>query len=116
LTKIAGEAWSHKMLEFKKALALRLEVIKSEAGDALNVAKAVIASKERALTEARERGSKAQVTRASNQLAEARERYEMTLALWEQRALWLEELCETPLKLEPRELSASTIKVTMGQQ
>jgi ATP-dependent helicase HepA len=116
-SKIAGEVWSHKMPEFKKALALRLEVIKSEVEDALNVAKAVIASKDRALTEARERGSMAQqVTRASNQLAEARERYEMTLALWEQRALWLEELYETPLKLEPRELSASTIKVTMGQQ
>ena len=94
----ARSAWSHRFSGFKESLAARLTVVEEEGRDAVAVATEELRRAEEALEVARERGNRAQITRAENARDAAADTLSMTGAFWDERARWLRE-CEEQIRL-----------------
>ena len=102
-TTAARSAWSHRFPDFEESLAARLTVVEVEGRDAFALATEELRRAEEALEVARERGNRAQITRAENARDATADTLRMTRALWDERARWLRE-CEEQVRLVlPRE-------------
>ncbi len=99
----ARSAWSHRLPDFKEALACRLTVIEEEGRDAIEVVSEELRRAEEALKVARERGNRAQVTRTENVRDTTLETLRATNAFWKERARWLRESEDRVRRVLPEE-------------
>jgi len=99
----ARSAWSHRFSNFEESLTARLVVIEEEGHDAVALANEELRRAEAALELARERGNRAQITRAENARDAAGDTLGMTRAFWEERTRWLRECREEVRMVLPRE-------------
>ena len=99
----ARSAWSHRFSGFKESLAARLTVVEEEGRDAVAVATEELRRAEEALEVARERGNRAQITRAENARDAAADTLSMTGAFWDERVRWLRESEEQIRLMLPQE-------------
>ena len=99
----ARSAWSHRFPDFKEALACRLTVVEEEGHDATALASEELRLAEEALKVARERGNRAQITRAENVRDTAVETLRATNVFWDERARWLRESEHRVRRVLPQE-------------
>jgi ATP-dependent helicase HepA len=109
--KVAKGLWSHRLDNFNRALAVRLEVVACEGEDSQAVASHLVDDAEARLEAARARGNTGQVTRAENDLVRAIANCEMITAFWEQRRLWLQDCATAVLGLQPQEQISAALRV-----
>ena len=109
----ANSAWSHRFPDFKTALSARLTVVEAEGLDAVALAIKELRRANELLEVARERGNRAQITRAENAHARAKETVRMTRRFWEERTRWLEESEEQVQVVLPRERLTALIQTRM---
>jgi len=106
----ARSAWSHRFSNFEESLTARLVVIEEEGHDAVALANEELRRAEAALELARERGNRAQITRAENARDAAGDTLGMTRAFWEERTRWLRECREEVRMVLPREKLTAIIQ------
>jgi ATP-dependent helicase HepA len=105
-----GVVWSAERSSFADELRARLCVVAEEAGDARELASRELMRAEATLADARERGNRAQITRAENLRDAAADAAAMTEVYWAQREVWLRG-CETAIVgLRPRERLVAAIR------
>lgn len=102
-TTAARSVWSRRFPGFQEALAARLIVVDEEGRNAIALAIEELRRAEAALEVAQERGNRAQITRAGNARAVARDTLGMTQAFWNERTRWLRECEEEIRRVLPRE-------------
>lgn len=106
----ARSAWSHCFLKFEESLAARLTVVEGEGCDVVALATEKLHWAEEALEIARERGNRAQITRAENDCKNTADTLRMRRTFWDERARWLRE-CEDQIRLAlPREQLTALIR------
>ena len=99
----ARSAWSHRFPDFRESLACRLMVVEEEGRDAIAVVSEELRRAEEALSVARERGNRAQITRAENVRDRTVETLRATSAFWDERARWLRESEDRVRRVLPQE-------------
>jgi len=99
----ARAAWSHRFPDFRKSLACRLMVVEEEGHDAIALVSEELRRAEEGLKVARERGNRAQITRAENVRDTTVESLRATNAFWEERARWLRESEDRVRRVLPEE-------------
>jgi ATP-dependent helicase HepA len=106
----AGDVlWSADRPTFSSELHARLYVVAEEAVDARELATRELVRAESALSDAQERGNRAQITRAENARDAAADIAAMTEVYWAQREAWLRN-CEAAIAgLRPRERLVAAI-------
>ena len=111
----ARSAWSQRFTGFKESLAARLTVVDEEGQDANALAIREVQQAEEALEVARERGNRAQITRAENVRDFASDTLRMTRTFWEERVRWLQE-CEEEIRVvRPQEKLTALMRVRETQ-
>lgn len=103
-------AWSHRFSNFEESLTARLVVVEEEGHDAVALANEELRRAEAALELARERGNRAQITRAENARDAAGDTLGMTRTFWEERTRWLRECREEVRMVLPREKLTAIIQ------
>ena len=99
----ARSAWSHRIPGFRASLAGRLTVVEEEGRDAIALVSEELRRAEEALKVARERGNRAQITRAENVRDTTVEILRATNAFWDERARWLRESEDRVRRVLPQE-------------
>jgi ATP-dependent helicase HepA len=107
----ARSAWSQRFPGFKESLAARLTVVDEEGRDAYALAIREVHQAEEALEVARERGNRAQITRAENACDFASDTLRMTRTFWEERVRWLQECEEEIRAVRPQEKLTALVRV-----
>jgi ATP-dependent helicase HepA len=102
--------WSTERPAFVSELRARLCIIAEEAADARELANRELMRAEAAVSDARERGSRAQITRAENVRDIAADIAAMTEVYWEQREAWLRDCAAAIAGLRPRERLVAAIR------
>ncbi len=105
-----GTVWSSERPAFTVALRARLRVVAEEAGDALEVVRREVARAQVALLDARERGNRAQITRAENLRDAADDIAAMSEVYWQRREAWLHGCEAAVVELRPREQLLAAIR------
>lgn len=105
-----GVVWSAERSSFVDELRARLCVVAEEAGDARELANRELMRAEAALADARERGNRAQITRAENLRGAAADAAAMTEVYWAQREAWLRACEPAIVALRPRERLVAAIR------
>jgi ATP-dependent helicase HepA len=105
-----GVVWSAERSSFADELRARLCVVAEEAGDARELASREFMRAEATLADARERGNRAQVTRAENLRNAAADAAAMTEAYWREREAWLRGCEPAIVDLRPREKLVAAIR------
>jgi len=103
------EVWSSSLPALRAALQARARVVAEEARDAVELAGLALARAEAAVTDAEERGNRAQITRAENLRDAAFDVASMTEVYWREREAWLLATEEAVGALRPRELLGAVI-------
>lgn len=102
--RAAAFYWSSRFSALRKELDARLFLVREEARDAVQLARAELAEARSALTAAQVRGNQAQITRIKNERDVAAAVVDMTSIMWKQREEWLAQ-CRTEvqeIRLEER--------------
>lgn len=107
----AQSTWSPRFPSFKKSLATRLNVVEEEGRDAVALATEELGRAEKAREVARERGNRAQITRAENEYDTTANDLVMTRAFWSERVRWLRESEEKVPQVLPQEQLTALIRV-----
>lgn len=107
-----GVVWSAERSAFSDQLRARLRVILEEAGDARELASRELVRAEAALADARDRGTRAQITRAENVRDAAADVAAMTEVYWRHREAWLRACEEAVVGLRPRERLVAAIRAS----
>ena len=107
----AQKTWSSRFADLKAALAVRREVIRNEAQDAVELAEIKLDKAQIDLGTARTRGIQGPITRARNLSDVAADTVAMTRVYWEQRNAWLEECCTAVQTALPEERLTAVIRV-----
>lgn len=105
-----GDVWSAERPTFAVELRARLRVVAEEAHDALELARREVVRAEAALVDARERGNRAQITRAKNLRDAAVEVVAMSEIYWQRREAWLRGCDAAVAELRPRERLVAAIR------
>lgn len=103
------EVWSATLPALRNALEVRARVVAEEARDALQLAEKAYKRSEAAVADAKERGNRAQITRAENARDAAFDVVTMTEVYWRERAAWLHSAEKALGELRPREILCSVI-------
>ena len=105
-----GVVWSAERSVFVDELRARLCVVAEEAGDAWELANRELMRAEATLVDARERGNRAQITRAENLRDVATDTVAMTEVYWRQREAWLRGCEAAIVVLRPRERLVAALR------
>ncbi|MBU8544420.1 MULTISPECIES: SNF2-related protein [Roseomonadaceae] len=105
-----GVVWSAERSSFVDELRARLCVVAEEAGDAWELAHRELMRAEATLADTRERGNRAQITRAENLRDAAADAAAMTKVYWAQREAWLRACEPAIVGLRPRERLVAAIR------
>ena len=103
--------WSRLLPRFEEALESRLHVVREEARDATELATIEAVKAESALSLARDRGIRAQITRASNTYHAKVDFADMARVLWKQREIWLAQCRTAVYQTIPKERLTAVLGV-----
>ena len=109
--RAAASYWSSRFSALRKELDARLFVVREEARDAVQLARAKLAEARSALTAARVRGNQGQITRTKNERDFAAAVVDMTSIMWKQREEWLAQCRSEVQAIRPEERLTAALRV-----